>query len=73
MNAIVGSSRVIDRILVLGYFNLPKVEWRVQEAGSTFLPMGITADLKSDLIEGMLRCDLGQINSIPTGTVRFWT
>jgi hypothetical protein len=29
------------------------------------LPMGITTDLESDLIEGMLCCDLGQINSIP--------
>jgi hypothetical protein len=27
--------------------------------------MGITTDLESDLIEGMLCCDLGQINSIP--------
>jgi hypothetical protein len=27
MDAIVGSSRVTDRILVLGNFNLPKVEW----------------------------------------------
>jgi hypothetical protein len=26
---------------------------------------GITTDLESDLIEGMLCCDLGQINSIP--------
>jgi hypothetical protein len=66
MDAIVGSSRVTDRILVLGDFNLPKVEWGVQEdGGSTLLPMGITNDLESDLIEGMLGCDLGQINSIP--------
>jgi hypothetical protein len=27
MDAIVGASRVTDRILVLGDFNLPKVEW----------------------------------------------
>jgi hypothetical protein len=27
--------------------------------------MGITTDLESNLIEGMLCCDLGQINSIP--------
>jgi hypothetical protein len=65
MDAIVGSSRVIDRILVLGDFNLPKVEWEVQEDGSTLLPMGITTNLESDLIEGLLCCDLGQINFIP--------
>jgi hypothetical protein len=53
MDAIVGSNRVIDRILVLGDFNLPKVERGVQEHGSTLLPMGITTDLESDLIEGM--------------------
>jgi hypothetical protein len=65
MDAIVGSSRVTERILVLGDFNLPKVEWEVQENGYTLLPMGITTDLESDLIEGMLCCDLGRINSIP--------
>jgi hypothetical protein len=69
MDAIVGSSRVTDRILVLGDFNLPKVKWGgggVQEdGGSTLLPMGITTDLQSDLMEGMLCCDLVQINSIP--------
>jgi hypothetical protein len=27
--------------------------------------MGITTDLESDLIEGILYCDLGWINSIP--------
>jgi hypothetical protein len=64
MDAIVGSSRVTDRILVLGDLNLAKVEWGVQEDGSTLLPMGITTDLESDLIEGMLCCDLGPINSI---------
>jgi hypothetical protein len=52
-------------ILVLGDFNLPKVEWGVQEDGSTLVPMGVTTDLESDLIESMLCCDLGQINSIP--------
>jgi hypothetical protein len=31
----------------------------------TLLPMGITTDLESDLIEGMFCCNLGQINSIP--------
>jgi hypothetical protein len=50
---------------VLDDFNLPKVEWGVQEEGSTLLPMGITTDLESDLIEGILCCDLGQINLIP--------
>jgi hypothetical protein len=65
MDAIVGSSKVTDRILVLCDFKLTKVEWRVQEDGSTLLPMGITTDLESDLIESMLYCDLGQINSIP--------
>jgi hypothetical protein len=50
---------------VLGDFNLPKVEWRFQEDGSTLLPMGITIDLESDLKESMLCCDLCQINSIP--------
>jgi hypothetical protein len=54
MDAIVGDSRLTDRILVLGDFNQPKVEWGVQEDGSTSLPMGITTDL-----------DLGRINSIP--------
>jgi hypothetical protein len=57
--------RVINRILTLGDFNLPKVEWRVQEDGSTLLPMGITTDLENDLIEGMLCYDLGQVNSTP--------
>jgi hypothetical protein len=35
----VGSSKVTDRILilVLGDFNLPKVEWGVQEDGSILL------------------------------------
>jgi hypothetical protein len=56
---------VEDKTQMLGDFNLPKVEWGVQEDGSTKLPMGITTDLKSDLIEGMLCCDLGQINSKP--------
>jgi hypothetical protein len=50
---------------VLGDFNLPKVEWGIQEDGSTLLPMGITTDLESDLIEGMLCCDLDQINLTP--------
>jgi hypothetical protein len=36
MDPIVDSSRVTDRILVLGDFNLPTVEWRVQEDGSTY-------------------------------------
>jgi hypothetical protein len=35
MDAIVDSSRVKDRIPVLGDFNLPKVEWGFQEDGST--------------------------------------
>jgi hypothetical protein len=65
MDAIVGSSRETERIFMLGDFNLPKVEMGVQDYGFTFLPMGITTDLESDLIEGMLCCDLGQINSIP--------
>jgi hypothetical protein len=65
MDAIIGSSRVTDRILVLGDFNILKVEWWVQADGYTLLPMGITTDLESDLIEGMLCCDLSQINSIP--------
>jgi hypothetical protein len=67
MDAIDGGSRVTDRILVLGDFNLLKVEWGVQEDGSTLLPMGITTALESDLIEGMLccDCDLGRINLIP--------
>jgi hypothetical protein len=65
MDAIVGGSRVTDRILVLGDFNLPKVEWGIQEDGSTLLPMGISTDLESDLIEGMLCCYLGQLISIP--------
>jgi hypothetical protein len=58
MVAIVDSSRVTDRILVLGDFNLPKVEWGggVQEDGSTLLPMGITSDLESDLI-----CDISYV------------
>jgi hypothetical protein len=66
MDAIVGSARVTDRILVLGDFNFPKVEWGVRKKGSTLLPMYITTDLESDLIEGMLCCNMGQINSIPT-------
>jgi hypothetical protein len=55
------------KILVLADFNLSKVEWRggVQEDESTMLPIGITTDLEYDLIEVMLCCDLGQINSIP--------
>jgi hypothetical protein len=57
--------RVINRILTLGDFNLPKVEWGVQEDASTLLPMSITTDLESDLIEGMLCYDSGQINSTP--------
>jgi hypothetical protein len=65
IDAIVGSSRVADKILVLRRFNLSKVEWGVQEDESILLPMGITTDLESDLIEVMLCCDLGQINSIP--------
>jgi hypothetical protein len=73
MDAIVGSSRVTDRILVLSEFNLAKVEWGVQEDGSTLLPMGITTDLENDLIEDMLCCDLGQINSIPNQNGTFWT
>jgi hypothetical protein len=39
MDPIVDSSRVTGRILVLGDFNLPTVEWGVQEDGSTLLPM----------------------------------
>jgi hypothetical protein len=54
MYAIVGSSRVTDRILVLGDFNLPKVEWGVQEDGSTLMPMDISTDLE-------LCFNLGQI------------
>jgi hypothetical protein len=67
MDAIVGGSKVTDRILVLGDFNLPKVEWGVQKDGSTLLPMGIMTGLESVLIEGMLCCDLGQkkLNSQP--------
>jgi hypothetical protein len=64
MDAIVGSTKVTHRILVLGDFNLPKVEWGVRKDGSTLLPTYITTDLESDLID-MLCCDLGQINSIP--------
>jgi hypothetical protein len=66
MDTILGSSRETDRILVLGDFNLPKVEWGVQEDGFTLLPMGIMTNLGSDMVEGMLCCDLGQISSIPT-------
>jgi hypothetical protein len=61
MDAIVGSCKVTDRILVLGDSNLLKVEWRVQKDGPTFLP--ITTDLDTDVIEGMLCCDLGKKNS----------
>jgi hypothetical protein len=56
---------------VWGDFNLPNVERGVQEDRSTLLPMGIMTDLESDLIEGMLCCDLGQINSIPNQNGKF--
>jgi hypothetical protein len=59
MDEIVGSSsRVNDRILVLGDFNLPKVQ------GSRRMDPTCIG-IKSDLIKGMLCSDLGQINSIP--------
>jgi hypothetical protein len=68
MDAIVGSSRQ-DTCVVRFQFTKGRVG--VQEDGSNLLPMVITTDLESDLIEGMLCCNLGQINSIPNQSGTF--
>jgi hypothetical protein len=64
VDAIVNESSVTDRILGLGDFQLLKLRWLVQEDGATLQHTKVVTDLEIDLlIEGMLGCDLGQINS----------
>jgi hypothetical protein len=48
---------------VLGDLNFPKIRWSLQ--GDGLMPENVTTDLENDLIEGLLSCDLGQINAIP--------
>jgi hypothetical protein len=38
---------------------------------SALMPLNVTTDLKSDLIERLLSCDLEQINQIPNQYGRF--
>jgi hypothetical protein len=52
VNAIVDRSRVTDRIL------------ESTGDGVGLLPVNVTTDLESDLIQGLLSCDLEQISAI---------
>jgi hypothetical protein len=61
MNTIVHQNGITDRILMLGDFNL-------QTSGRCRLS---TTDLESDLIEGLLSCDLEKINAISNQYGRF--
>jgi hypothetical protein len=57
--------------IVLGDFNLLKIGWSLHGDGVGLMPLNVTTDLKSDLIEGLLSCDLEQINLI-SQLVGFW-
>jgi hypothetical protein len=51
--------------LILGDVNLPKVKWKVEEESGSVIPLNVTSDLESDLIGGLLGCELDQINERP--------
>jgi hypothetical protein len=53
------------------YDLLPKIEWRLKGDGVGLMPMNVTTDLESDLIEGLLSCDLEQINATPNQYGRY--
>jgi hypothetical protein len=65
IEAITDNSGLRDIILVLGDFNLPKVKWKVDEESGLMMPLNVTSDLESDLIGGLLGCDLDQIHERP--------
>jgi hypothetical protein len=48
---------IMDRILVLGDFNLPKVAWLKFE-DFDLTPTGIFTDLEADLIDGLIDCNI---------------
>jgi hypothetical protein len=66
IEAIIDNSGLLrDVILILGDFNLPKVNWKVDDESGSMIPLNVTSDLKSDLIGGFFGCDLDQINERP--------
>jgi hypothetical protein len=63
------NGEITDMILVLGDCNLPKIGWSLQGERVGLMPVNVTTDLESDMIEGLLSCDLGQINAIANQSV----
>jgi hypothetical protein len=66
IEAITDNSDFCDVILVLDYFDLPKVRWKVDEESGFVLPLNVTTDLGSDLIGGLFGCDLDQVECLDT-------
>jgi hypothetical protein len=61
---IVEKSQLVDHVVVMGDFNLPKIAW-VDFEDFGLSPVGVTSDLEAHLIDGLLNYDLKQLNSIP--------
>jgi hypothetical protein len=53
IKAITDNSGLRDVILILGYFNLPKVKWKFDEESGSLIPLNVTSDLES----GLFGCD----------------
>jgi hypothetical protein len=64
IETIAKNSRIMDKIIVLGDFNLPKVAWLKFEDFDLTLT-GIFTDLEAELIDGLIDCNMKQLNSIP--------
>jgi hypothetical protein len=71
VKAITDTSDLCDVIVVLGGFNLLKVRWKVDEESGSVLPLNVTTKLESDLIGGLFRCDLEQVNEVPNDNGTF--
>jgi hypothetical protein len=48
----------------MGDFNLPKISW-VDFDDFGLSSLGVTTDLEAHLVDGLITCDLQQLNSIP--------
>lgn len=72
MKKIITMAKSNDNIFITGDFNLPNLIWiQDDENVNTLIPLNITEEKESVVIDTLLEYDLTQINSIPNDKGRF--
>ena len=60
-----------DEILILGDFNLPKVDWVTSEDDDYMLSLNVTSEIEHTFLDGLSSAGLHQINNIANNNNRY--